>query len=51
MLKATRSAVNKEEGRGIISIFDVQTESVLADSIVPEKTNEIKENPEVVKKA
>ncbi|MBQ7606998.1 MAG: hypothetical protein IJU76_03375 [Desulfovibrionaceae bacterium] len=49
VLKATRSAVNKESGRDIISIYDVQTKIVLSESTVQEKTNEITENQEVIK--
>lgn len=49
VIKATRSAVNQETGRDIISIYDVQTKIVLAESTVPEKTNEITENKEVIK--
>lgn len=50
LMKATRSRVNKEPARDVISIFDVQTNEVLAESLVPNKKNEISENPNVVDK-
>lgn len=50
LMRATRSAVNNEVAKDVISIYDVKTNEVLAESIVPSKKNEITENPKVVEK-
>ena len=41
LMKATRYRVNKVAARDVISIFDVQTNEVLDESLVPNKKKEI----------
>lgn len=48
LMRATRSRVNKESAFDVISIYNVESGVVLAESTVPNKKNEISENLNVI---